>query len=745
MLSKKSHTGRGRFFYLIAAPTIILVIATAAILTAMLIFSTRRANEVSFARQNQLAALVLDQSVARIGHDQESITVWDDPILKLRQRPLDWVWLDNNIGVWLYSYFGHDQVYVLDAANEPLYAMRDGQRIEPAAYDDVAATLRPFVDELRKTMLEDPQRGVTNTVLSPGAADLAIVSGRPAIVSVKPIVTGTGEIEQTPGTEFLHISVRFLDGSFITRLTEDYLFSDARFSRVDNRSSEERSYPFVAKSGATIGYFIWKPYAPGSAVRISLLPVLGLALLIVAGIVAVLMLRVRRGTMQLQASEAQAQHLAFHDTLTGLPNRALFDDRLERCLAEVRRNPERQLALLYLDLDRFKQVNDTLGHPAGDELIRELGRRLSSVVREVDTIARIGGDEFAIIQTGISSVKDCETLCRRIIEKIKVPFDVLETQVFAGVTIGVAIAPVDALDRIELTRKADIALYNAKAGGRGRFVIFADSMDATLRQRRSIERDLRAALKASDQLKLYYQPFYDAHSGELTGVEALIRWQHPREGLKSPAVFIPIAEESGLIEPLGDLVLARACGDAAQWPIPKVAVNISAVQLRSPNFARRVIEILERSGLEPHRLELEITETALIDSAEQCEPNIRALRAAGIRIALDDFGTGYSSLSHLRHFDVDRVKIDRSFVSGIDRSEESGPIIQAIVDLAQATGLKVTAEGVETHEQSAFLSSIGCNELQGFLLARPMPADQVAQLVGADSAAREQGDRPIAA
>ena len=282
----------------------------------------------------------------------------------------------------------------------------------------------------------------------------------------------------------------------------------------------------MTKKGVPVGFSSGRLYAPGSSVLAPLIPALGGALLIVGLVVALLMLRVRRGAMELQASEAQAQHLAFHDTLTGLPNRALFDDRLEHALAEVRRNPESQIALLYLDLDRFKHVNDTMGHPAGDELIREMARRLTVAVREDDTVARIGGDEFAIIQAGVTSVKDTESLCRRIIESVTPAFDLLESQVFVGISIGVAMAPVDALDRIELTRKADIALYHAKAAGRGRYVMFVETMDASLRQRRLIERDLRRNA-VGDQLQVYYQPLYGAQTGEITGVEALVRWQHP--------------------------------------------------------------------------------------------------------------------------------------------------------------------------------------------------------------------------
>jgi diguanylate cyclase (GGDEF)-like protein len=713
---------------MVAAPTVAAVLVTALIIILMLLWSAKSANEVAFDRQEKLAALILRQSITQIPFDQESVTVWDDPVVKLREPTLDMTWPDENMGVWLHDYFDHDQAYILDSANRPVYAMRDGARADLTDFSAVSAVVTPLVDQLRRTLRDDPTHGTDAKMLSPGAVDVGVAFGHPAIISVKPIVPNTDKIEQAPGSEFLHVSIRFLDGTFLSTLARDYLFDDVRFAWQDDAKPLERSVPIISGHGKPAGFLIWTPFTPGSSVLTQLLPALASALAVVGLVVMLLMRRVRRGAKELHASEAQAQHLAFHDTLTGLPNRALFVDRLERSLAEVRRNPERQIALLYCDLDRFKQVNDTLGHPAGDELIREVGRRLSSTVRENDTVARIGGDEFAVIQSDLRSADDTKVLCQRILESIKAPFELFGNQVFPGVTIGVASAPTDALDRIELTRKADIALYNAKAGGRGRYVMFAEDMDASIRHRRTIERDLRDALLAGDQLRVHYQPLYAAGTGEIAGVEALVRWQHPREGMTAPAVFIPIAEESGLIEPLGEWILKEACTSAAKWPVPKVSVNVSAVQLRNPGFALRVVTILQETGLAPERLELEVTETALMESAEQCGPNIQALRSAGVRIALDDFGTGYSSLSHLREFQVDRVKIDQSFVRGL--SSENNAIVQAIVDLAQATGLKVTAEGVETEEQSSFLSGIGCNELQGFLLSHPMSGEQIDKLFG---------------
>ena len=735
------RTGKRRFLLFLAAPTVVAVLAACLAMVAMLFVSARSANEAAFDRQFQLAQHVLNQSIERIPYEQESITVWDDPVLKLREPDLDYQWLDDNVGIWMHSYFGHDEVYVVDASGHPVYAMRDGERADPTSFEQLGVAAAPLIAQVRN----QPDALPEGKALTRGAADLVIIKNRPAFVSVKPIVSSTGTIEQQPGTEHLHISVRFLDRTFITELAEAYMFERPRFSWTDTRAGTERALPLVSAAGRPIGYFVWQPYEPGSSVLRNLLPVLIGALLIISLVVAALMMRVRRGAAELQASEAQAHHLAFHDTLTGLPNRALFDDRLERQLSEARRSTERKIALHYIDLDRFKFVNDTLGHPAGDELIRELARRLTRTVRDCDTVARIGGDEFAIIQTGITSVADAERLCERILQTVRAPVDVLGTQVFFGVSVGVALAPADAVDKIELTRKADIALYRAKAAGRGRHAIFNDDMDASIRQRRMIERDLRAALRTGEQLEIYYQPLYAADTKNVTGVEALVRWRHPVDGIRSPAIFIPVAEESGLIELLGDWVLKQASSTAARWPIEKLAVNVSAVQLRNPKFASRVLEILAETGLEADRLELEITETALMESAEQCEPNIRALRAAGVRIALDDFGTGYSSLSHLHHFQVDRVKIDRSFVNTVSHDQDTNPIIQAIVDLAKATGLKVTAEGVETEEQSKFLSGIGCNELQGYLLSRPVPEGDIDELVGVERPKSERSEVAAAA
>ncbi len=704
------------------------MVIVAVMVASLILWSTRQADFIAEQRQERLAATVLKQSIVQIAHDQEASTVWDDAVLHLQDPRPDMDWLDANLGIWFNRYYGHDATLIVDGDDRPVYAMWSGKRVTTGVLQSrIASVTSPMIAALRREMSR-PAANFDPTVLTPGVADLALVAGHPSIVSVKPIVSESGKIHQTPGKEFVHVSIRRLDGNFMTKLSEQYGFEHARFTRQADYAAREAAVPVTAGDGKTIGWIVWTSFRPGSAVLRQVGIPLAISLIAIIAIVMLLIRRIGRSTMELHASKAHAQHLAFHDNLTGLANRGLFADRLDHELAGVRRDSHR-VALLYLDLDRFKNVNDSLGHPAGDELIRQVGQRLKTLLRETDTVARLGGDEFAIIQTGISSPADTEILCMRIVEELGRPFDLGGNQINVGVSIGIALAPDDGSDRIELSRKADIALYSAKLEGRGRYVAFAPRMDESIRMRQQIEKDLRLALAAGNQFEVYYQPLYSARNGRMTGAEALVRWQHPEKGLMSPVNFIPIAEETGLIEPLGEWVLEEACATARRWDIETISVNVSARQLRNPGFVNIVQSILDRTGLDPHKLELEITETCFMENASECAVALESLRAQGVRIALDDFGTGYSSFGQLRELSVDRVKIDRSFVSGINTSAEGSAIIRAIVDMARASGIEVTAEGVETREQSRFLTGIGCQSLQGFLMSRPVRSEEIERLL----------------
>jgi diguanylate cyclase (GGDEF)-like protein/PAS domain S-box-containing protein len=419
-------------------------------------------------------------------------------------------------------------------------------------------------------------------------------------------------------------------------------------------------------------------------------------------------------------AETKIMHMARHDALTNLPNRVLFREEMEEALLRGE-----ELAVLFIDLDRFKGVNDTLGHPVGDTLLCAVTKRLQQAVSDFDTVARLGGDEFAIIQLGARPTLATE-LAARIIETIAEPFDVHGNQVVIGTSIGIAIAPTDGNEPDQLLRNADMALYRAKSEGRGKYHFFQPEMDAKMQARRNLELDLRQALIAGE-FELYYQPLVDLATDAVSGFEALVRWNHPKRGLISPDDFIPIAEEIGLIVPMGEWVLKQACRDAVNWPGNlTVAVNLSAVQFRNPTLALSVVGALGASGLAASRLELEITESVLLQDDSAVLDILHQIRELGVKISMDDFGTGYSSLSYLRSFPFDKIKIDRSFVREMGKeNSDCIAIIRAVTRLGRSLGMVTTAEGVETEEQLEILRAEECTQVQGYLFSPPRPVAEI--------------------
>ncbi len=464
--------------------------------------------------------------------------------------------------------------------------------------------------------------------------------------------------------------------------------------------------------------------------RLTIATVFGLLLFAVISAAAIR--RAQRMTEDLAGSQAQARHLALHDALTGLPNRAFFSSQLAQALARARRS-NTELSVLCLDLDQFKAVNDTLGHPIGDALLRAVAERLSRSLREEDTVARLGGDEFAIIQAPITAAEEAGALARRLVEVIGAPYEIDGHQIVVGASIGIALSPTDSSASDELLKKADMALYRAKADGRGTFRSFEPEMDARLQARRLLELDLRHAV-AVGEFELFYQPILELQSESVLAFEALLRWHHPSRGMISPMEFVPLAEEIGAIVPLGEWVLKRACAEATGWPKDvRVAVNLSPVQFRGGFLVATVKAALEASGLRPDRLELEITEAVLLQDNDDTLSVLRNLRALGVRIAMDDFGTGYSSLGYLRSFPFDRIKIDRSFVKDLEDSADCKAIIRAVTGLGGSLGIATTAEGVETVEQLDRLRAEGCNEVQGYHISKPVPAGEVMQFLQSGS------------
>jgi diguanylate cyclase (GGDEF)-like protein/PAS domain S-box-containing protein len=433
-----------------------------------------------------------------------------------------------------------------------------------------------------------------------------------------------------------------------------------------------------------------------------------------------------------ELAEARARHLALHDVLTGLPNRRLLEDRLGQALAQARRE-QWQVALLFIDLDRFKTINDSLGHVAGDEVLRIVAKRLTGALRETDTVARVGGDEFVAV---LSHARPSELppVTAKIMSELSEPIELLGREVRITPSIGVAVFPDDGEDALKLLAHADAAMYHAKASGRRNVRYYASAMSEALERRSRLESDLHHAL-ARKQLELYYQPRVDLRSGAVAGFEALLRWHHPELGLVEPGTFIPIAEESGLIMPIGDWVIEEACRQLTRWhaagaPFASVSVNISARQFFDTRMPDRVRRALDGAGLDGSQLELEITESVLMAHTEETQSVLAGLKALGVKLSIDDFGTGFSSLAYLKRFRVDHLKIDHSFVRDIGTGNDAAAIVQAIVGLARSLSLRVIAEGVETRAQLAFLSDCDCDEAQGFLFARPLPVDK-AELIGA--------------
>jgi diguanylate cyclase (GGDEF)-like protein len=436
--------------------------------------------------------------------------------------------------------------------------------------------------------------------------------------------------------------------------------------------------------------------------------------------------------------EAKIAHLAHHDALTDLPNRVLLMDRLEDALQRVKRGE--RIAVHLFDLDHFKNVNDTLGHPIGDALLQIVGHRLRGVVRDIDTISRTGGDEFAIVQRALKEPSEAAALAERVINAVSAPYEISGHPIVIGTSIGIALAPTDGETGDELIRNADLALYRSKADGRGTHSFFEPEMHTALQLRRVLEADLRHALVAGE-FELHYQPIVHQPSGRITSCEALVRWRHPQRGMLGPDTFIPLAEESGLIVPLGEWVVEEACKFAACWPEEtRISVNLSPKQFRNSDLCEAVTRMLAESGLSPERLQLEVTETVLLSNNEATLVTFNRLRGMGVRVAIDDFGAGYSALSYLQKFRFDNIKIDRSFVKDVTHSVTSRSIVRAIAAMANGLGITCTAEGVETEEQQAILLSEGCAEMQGYLFSPAVSASQIMKLLRSEGAQWAPGD-----
>ena len=769
MASGSHGSFKRRFRIRVLVPGAVILLATAVLCGGALIAAGRGTDTMSVMAQQLEVWRATSSGMDDLSLAQESVGLCERCIDVAASADPDETWLSENLAFRLFDLYDVEETYVLDGENRPIYASVKRRQAAPGAYERVAPEVDRFVKlargEIKRPMGRSnlnerlpgsppapitfpPQPGVSEepvtlfpTVQTTGnvvhATDLVRIGDRIAFVSAMPMVRMTDIDWNAVGRAPVLINLRYLDEEFLAKAANQNYLPEPRLAQTPTPREGETFALIMNSDGAPLTHIFWKPMLGGAMVIDALLlPAAGafgaialLVLLMALGMRRLMkrddeqLIELEQAHLELKAKEAQAHHLAYHDVLTGLPNRALFNDHAEQALIRARHGEK--TAILLLDLDRFKNVNDRFGHLAGDALIQEVARRLTNVLDADDMVARLGGDEFAILLHEDSLAEGIEHTLETILAELHRPVEILGNQAHVGVSIGVALAPEYGTDRTDLMRKADIALYRAKDEGRDCYRYFTESMDETVQLRAVLENDLREALATGSGLSVHYQPLVDSRGGKVSGLEALLRWHHPARGWIAPQLFVPVAEETGLICDLGDWVIKEACKVAAEWPKLTVSINLSPVQFCDEGFAERTCNLVREAGISAHQIEFEVTEGVVLDQNDLVRGALRRLRKEGFRIALDDFGTGYSSLSYLRDFEVDRIKIDKSFVQGIGQTLDAAAIVTAVVTLGHAMGLQVTAEGVETSDQEDFLRSAGCNVLQGYLFSRAVPAHQL--------------------
>ncbi len=719
----------------------IVAVAIICIVVAVL-GSAQRADEVALDTERQLFIRALanrgDWSLRKI----EAITAAQTDAEGDRGN-FDFALVRKRIGVWLNTLLDHDFVLVADSfdqlVNIPLEPDTARLKWTVTAIPD----LTPTIQYLRGRISEPPPGSMV--LGTPGRSEktariekvtlLQTVANRLAIVTA---VT-------TPGGDhsLIVMGVVFIKKQFLDALGSRLQLKNLRQITAGTPTVgalEPGDYLFTIddRTGRTIAQFAWTPKHPGAEIVNSVIPFIAIALAGFAVLAGLGLGYMRRTAATIAAGESQLRHLALHDPLCGLPNRIYFGEQLEAMIDQVREGAA-PAAVFYIDLDHFKDVNDTLGHPVGDELIRNVTERLTRSLRGNDMVARLGGDEFAVITGAGADHQNLQAIANRLIATLCAPYTISTQTISIGASIGIAVIHKHVGGASDVMRHADMALYRAKNEGRNRACIYDNVMDTDLLKRKQVENDLRSAIE-KDELVVAYQPIVNNSGETVVAVEALCRWRHPVRGEISPAEFIPIAENSGLIIELGEKVLRRACLDGKAWPGVSIAVNVSPLQFRRGDFVDVVERILSETDFDPTRLELEVTESTLLGNVDTAELAMFRLKALGVRLALDDFGTGYSSLLYLRRFPFDKLKIDRSFVHSIERAADAAAIVHAVVSLGRGLGMKVTAEGVETAEQHLFLRAAGVHSMQGYRFGRPCPAADISARLAAPGSFRIADD-----
>jgi diguanylate cyclase (GGDEF)-like protein len=722
---------------------VVVAVAIVCIVVAALT-SAQRADEVALQREQQLLTRAIvnhgEWSLLRLknaARSSEAVSAED-----IDQSPAV---VQPRLRAWLGPLGDHDLVLVVDSSGAIIYSQPGHNSSDPELSMAAISRAHAVIEFMRGRIALMPAGvmrllGGAPSMRHGGVAEtvfLLSIRDRLHVFTAIPI----GEPSATSSPFVL--TVRTIDQNVLTGIGERLQLANLRMIGRDADPAGDNVYFFVDGRNDAIARFAWQPQRPGAAILESVIPFIGIALAGFA-LLAGLVLRYMRSTAAvIAAGENRLRYLALHDPLCGLPNRNFFSERLESVIADVKGGAS-PAAVFYIDLDHFKDVNDTLGHPIGDELIRNVTLRLAHIMRGDDLVARLGGDEFAVITAASSDHAALQEIAGRMIATLCAPYSIGGHTIVIGASIGIAVIDQRTGGSADIMRYADMALYRAKNEGRNRACIYDAVMDADLSQRKLVEQDLRETIER-DGLKVFYQPIFNAGGDKVVGVEALARWPHPTRGFISPGEFIPIAEHSGLIIELGANVLRRACLDGLAWPGITVSVNVSPLQFRRLDFVSMVERILTETGFDPTRLELELTETTLLGNVESAEAAMLKLKAMGVRFALDDFGTGYSSLLYLRRFPFDKLKIDRSFVLSIEKAADAAAIVHAVVSLGRGLGMKVTAEGVETAEQHLFLRAAGVHYMQGFRFGKPSEPAEIAARIAKPGVYRSiEGDAKAA-
>jgi diguanylate cyclase (GGDEF)-like protein len=716
----------------------ILQVLIAAGLAGVIVFAGVEMNRSAEQSQADLISNAISQTVNRVSSEQKSAALWDEAAMAVQAKTPDKKWIDTELGRSIYSIYGHEQVYVIDPQDNPVFAYRLGKQTSTAAYEKIRAMIQPIIADVRSKkstrfmakesdLAQSRQRYEFLQGSKDGrwAGNLLTMENRTVIVGAITIVPTVDET-LVLSKPFILVSVVKVDQSVMNDISDRLIIPDLTLLPLSEKTTHSASMPLVTDEGKSAVQIVWTADRPGRLLLILILPLVMIATLAAGGTTFSLFRRLHKATSDLTARESLALHQALHDALTGLPNRRYFIQHVDEARVYAKEKGV-SLAVAYIDIDHFKDVNDTLGHRMGDKLLTAVGVRLKSALREGDVLARFGGDEFAALRI-LGPSEDGGTFGHDLEQAFQAPIDLFEQSLRVTGSIGIAVIDDFGLTSSDAMRHADIALYQAKDNGRACFVLFTDEMALAIEERRIIEMDLQKVIKRGGQnggLTMVYQPVIDSASNEIRGVEALVRWSHAQRGTISPAVFIPIAESTGLMPALGEWVLERVFSDAVKWPGLEVAVNLSPAQIRHLNLIPVLKRLLKKYRLDASRIVMEITEGVLLEKTENTANTLREISALGMKLALDDFGTGYSSLSYLRQYKFDKIKIDQSFVRGATENSDSAKIIRTVVDLGKALGMSVVAEGVESEVEAELMTSVGCDELQGFHFSRPVQSTAI--------------------